>query len=155
MTTTRTDVCAMSPCQPHVVLVVAHRGMRNLIVELLRRDLGCWTVSVIDSVPEVDQSASSHPDIVIVDTADFAMVRRQLPSTFALARVVVIGPEPDPAYRQAAIHFGVGAWLSRDCIAEELCAALCSTLAIIDPDRNCTASGDFDTLTQPIPHTLL
>ncbi len=129
MTTTRADVCAASTCQPHVVLVVAHRAMRALIVELLQRDHGCWTVSAIGSVSELDDAASSQPDLVIVDTADFATVRRQLPPTFSLARVVVIGPEPDPAYRQAAILFGAGAWLSRDCIADELCATLCSALA--------------------------
>ena len=132
MTTTRAEVCAVSTSRPHVVLVVAHRAMRTLIVELLRRDQGSWTVSAVDSVSEIDHTALSHPDLVIVDTADFATVRRQLPPTFALARVVVIGPEPDPAYRQAAVHFGAGAWLSRDRIAEELCASLRSALACAD-----------------------
>ena len=131
MTTTRADVSTVSTRRPHVVLVVAHRAMRALIVELLRRDHACWTVSAIDSVSEID-AASSHPDLVVVDTADFATVRRQLPPTFTFARVVVIGPEPDPAYRQAAVHFGAGAWLSRDRIAEELCAALRSALACAD-----------------------
>ncbi len=125
----RADVCAASTYRPNVVLVVAHRAMRALIVELLQRDHGCWTVSAIGSLSELDDAASSQPDLVIVDTADVATVRRQLPPTFALARVVVIGPEPDPAYRQAAVHFGAGAWLSRDRIAEELCAVLCSALA--------------------------
>ncbi len=128
MTTTRGEVCAVSTRPPHVVLVVVHRAMRAFIVELLNRDLGCWTVSEIDSVSQISHDARLHPDLVIVDTADFATVRRQLPRTFALARVVVIGPEPDPAYRQAAVHFGAGAWLSRDCIADELCSALRSAL---------------------------
>ena len=128
MTTRRADVSTMSTRRPHVLLVVAHRAMRALIVELLQRDHACWTVSAIDSVSEIDHT-SSHLDLVIVDTADFATVRRQLPPTFSLARVVVIGPEPDPAYRHAAIHFGAGAWLSRDCIADELCATLCSAIA--------------------------
>ena len=130
MSTTRTDMCAASIPGTHVALVVAHRTMRALIVELLELDLGCWTVSAIRDVSEIDH-VSTPPDLVIVDTADFATVRRQLPPTFALARVVVIGPEPDPAYRQAAVQFGAGAWLSRDRIADELCSALRSALACV------------------------
>lgn len=129
MGTTRADVCALSTSRPQVALVVANRPMRALIVELLQRDQGCWTVAAIGSISEIDHAAPSHPDLVVVDTSDFTTVRRQLPPTFALPRVVVIGPEPDPAYRQAAVDFGAGAWLSRDCIAEELCAALRSALA--------------------------
>ncbi len=129
MTTTRADVYAVSAPRPHVGLVVAHRSLRALIIELLERDRGCWTVSAIGSVSEIGHDASLHPDLAIVDTAVIATVRRQLSPTFALARVVVIGPEPDPAYRQAAVRFGVGEWLSRDCIAEELCSALHSALA--------------------------
>ncbi len=140
MTTTRTDVCAVSSPRPHVAVVVAHHTMRALIVELLRRDLGSWTVSAIDGVSEIDHVAPPHPDLVIVDTADFDAVRRQLPATLALARVVVIGPEPDPAYREASVHFGAGAWLSRDRIAEELCPALCSTLACAT-ENNAVATG--------------
>lgn len=144
MTTTRADVCAVSSSRPHVVLVVAHRTMRALMVELLHRDHGCWTVSEIDSVSEIGHDASLHPDLVLVDTADFATIRGQLPPTFALARVVVIGPEPDPAYRHAALHDGAGEWLSRDFIAEELCPALRSALAYIAGSRAgpyCPATG--------------
>jgi len=129
MMRTRAEMCAVSTGPPHVVLVVAHHSMRDLIVELLHRDHRRWVVSAIDSVSDLDDTASSHPDLVIVDTADFAAVRRQLPATFAPARVVVIGPEPDPAYHKAALQCGAGAWLSRDRVAEELCDALRSTLA--------------------------
>ena len=103
--------------------------MREFIVELLHRERGAWSVSAVDSVSDLDRTASSHPDLVIVDTADFATCCGELPATFTLARVVVIGPEPDIAYRQDALHRGAGAWLSRDCVAEELCDALRSTLA--------------------------
>lgn len=69
MTTTGADVCAASSSRPHVVLVVAHCTMRALIVELLHRDHGCWTVSEIDSVSEIGHDASLHPDLVLVDIA--------------------------------------------------------------------------------------
>ena len=132
MTITGADVFAAPTPQPHVVLVVAHRAMRALIVELLHRDQDRWTVSTIDSVSEIGHDASLHPDLAIVDTADFATIRRHLPPSFAPAQIVVIGPDPDPAYRRAALSDGAGEWMSRDCIAEELCAALRSALAGAD-----------------------
>lgn len=107
-----------------VVVAVPHRAMRELIVELLNRDRDHWIVSAVESLSELDSNALSSPDLVIVDTADFAGCCRRLPATLALARVVVIGPEPDPAYRHAALHCGAGAWLSRERVAEELCDAL-------------------------------
>lgn len=115
--------------QPSVVVAVPHRAMRELIVELLTRDRDHWVVSAVDSVSELDGIEFSSPDLVIVDTADFAGCCRQLPANLALARVVVIGPEPDPAYRHAALHCGAGAWLSRERVAEELCDALRSAHA--------------------------
>ena len=115
--------------RPRVVVAVPHRAMRDFIVELLYRDRDHWAVSAVDDVSELDDSSSSHPDLVIVDTADFAGCCRRLPASMARARIVVIGPEPDPAYRGAALHCGAGAWLSRERVAEELCDALRSAHA--------------------------
>ena len=124
MTVTPAEVCNGRARRAQVVVAVAHRAMRELIVELLNRDQGRWAVSAIDGLSELPDIASPYPDLVIVDTADFAGCCHRLPATFALARVVVIGPEPDPAYRHAALHCGAGAWLSRERVAEELCDAL-------------------------------
>lgn len=115
--------------------------MRGLIVDLLERDGGRWVVSAIDSVSKLSDIAAPGPDLVVVDTADFAAVHQQLAlaAHFAIDRVVVIGPEPDPAYRQAAMSRGTGAWLSRERVGEDLCGALHSTLAHVrdsDPARD-------------------
>ena len=140
---TPAEVCAVPTGRPHVVVAVAHRAMRSLIVDLLDRDRdrdhGRWVVSAVDSVSELGDAASSHPDLVIVDTADFAGCCCHLPPSFALDRIVVIGPEPDPAYRQAALNRGAGGWLSRECVAEELCDALCS--ALVCSQRGVPADG--------------
>ena len=133
MTTTPADVGNDWAGRPHVVVIVAHRATRDFIVELLSRDEGCWSVTAVDTVSELDNIGSSSPGLVIVDTADFAACCRELPETFARARVVVIGPEPDPAYRHAALHGGAAAWLSREHIAEELCDALRLTHAATTP----------------------
>ncbi len=112
--------------RPHVVVAVAHYVMRALIVDLL--DRGFWAVSAVDSLSELGHVASAHPDLVIVDTGDFESCCRELPESLALNRLIVVGPEPDPAYRQAALSRGAGAWLSRDCVAEDLGDALRSAL---------------------------
>ena len=118
----------MSTGPVRVVVVVAHRGMRALIVDLLARDSGHWMVSTIDSVAELDRQTPNNPDLLVVDTADFDSCCRQLPVHFPIHHVVVIGPEPDLAYRQAALSRGAGAWLSRECVAGELHDCLCSAL---------------------------
>ena len=126
---TPVEVCNGRTGRSRVVVAVPHRAMREFIVELLNRDRDHWAVSAVDSVSELDDNPSAHPDLVIVDTADFAGCCRRLPATLALARIVVIGPGPDRAYRDAALHCGAGAWLSRERVAEELCDALRSAHA--------------------------
>lgn len=126
---TPVEVCNGWAGQPSVVVAVPHCGMRGLIVELLNLDRDQWVVSAVESVAELDGIALSSLDVVIVDTADFAGCCRRLPASLALARVVVIGPEPDPAYRHAALHCGAGAWLSRERVAEELGDAIRSAHA--------------------------
>ena len=116
----------------HVVLVVAHSAMRALIIDLLDRDGGRWTVTAVDSVAELADNTTVGPVLVVVDTADFAAVRRHLPSRLATTQVVVIGPEPDPAYRQAALSAGAAGWLSREHVAEELCDALRAAPACVN-----------------------
>ena len=121
---TPVEVCNGWAGRPRVVVAVPHRAMREFIVELLNRDRDQWAVAAVGSVSELDDNSSSYPDLVIVDIADFAGCCRRLPATLALARIVVIGPEPDRAYRDAALQCGAGAWLSREHVAEELCDAL-------------------------------
>lgn len=146
MTITPAKVCNGCAGRPHVVVVIAHRAMRELTVELLRGDHGRWTVSAVSSASEVDNDASTS-DLVVIDTADLDSVRRLLPATLALARVIVIGPEPDLAYRNAALQCGAGGWLSRDRIAEELCDGVCSTLADVRRSRRTTVEQRSESIT--------
>ena len=124
MTITLPEVGDASAYSPQVVVVVVHRMMRQFIVELLNRDHDSWAVSSVDGLADLDATTLSRADLVIVDTSDFLAVRHHLPAPFSVSRVVVIGPEPDPAYRRASLDGGAGGWLSRDRIAEELCNAL-------------------------------
>ena len=118
------DVCPVSAGRPQVVVAVAHRAMRALIVDLLAAEHGCWAVSAVAGMAGLVGAITTQPDLVVVDAADFAACCCGLLGSFPLDRVVVIGPEPDPAYRRATLDRGAGAWLSRDLVADELSAAL-------------------------------
>jgi len=112
-----------------VVVAVAHRGLLNLIVELLDRDDACWQVRALTDSSELAATmTAATPDLVVVDAADFPRCCRELLGTFPAARVVVIGPEPDPAYDHAARRAGAGAWLSRDRVGEDLGASMRAVL---------------------------
>lgn len=145
MTITPAEVCNGCPGRPHVVVVIAHRRMRELTVELLRGDRGRWAVSAVSSASEVDNDASTS-DLVVIDTADLASVRRTLPATLALARVIVISPEPDLAYRNAALRCGAGGWLSRDRVAEDLCDTVCATLADVRRSQRTSAEQPSESI---------
>ena len=124
MTTGPGNVCPVCAGRPQVVVAVAHRAMRALIVDLLAAEHGCWAVSAVAGMAGLVGAITTQPDLVVVDAADFAACCCGLLGSFPLDRVVVIGPEPDPAYRRATLDRGAGAWLSRDLVADELSAAL-------------------------------
>ena len=95
-----------------------------MIAEFLERDHECWcaTPTTLDGLHgEIEREC---PDVVIVDAADFPRCCRAEFGGFPAARVVVIGPEPDDAYRTAALRKGAGAWVSADAVGDELSAAL-------------------------------
>ena len=120
--------CAVCAHHPHIVVAVAHRGMRERIVDLLARDHGCWVVTPLGGLGGLDDVISSDPDLIIIDAADFAACWSGRVTSVPLHHVVVIGPEPDPAFRQAVLDRGAGAWLSRDLVGEELNGVLRSAL---------------------------
>ena len=113
--------CPVCAGTPSVAVAVAHRGLQKLIVELLERDHACWQVDAItDRADLAHRIAASPLDVVIVDASDFPRCCRELLGSFPAQRVVVIGPEPDPAYEHAARAGGAGAWLASDRVGEDL-----------------------------------
>jgi DNA-binding NarL/FixJ family response regulator len=121
--------CPVCTGAPSVIVAVAHRGLRRLIVELLERDHGCWKPDgVREPADLVGKLAAAQPDLVIVDARDFPRCSRELLGSFPAQQVVVIGPEPDPAYEHAARSGGAGAWLARDRVGEDLSACMRTAL---------------------------
>lgn len=121
--------CPVCTGAPSVVVAVGHRALRSLIVELLHRDHACWHVRALSDPATLGAVVTdAPPDLVIVDAGDFPRCCRDLLGAFSPSRVVVIGPEPDPAYEHAARRSGAGAWLSQERVGEDLSAAMRAAL---------------------------
>lgn len=120
MTDERCPVCGSCPL---VLIAIAHPAMRRMIVELLDREHGCWHACVLGG-PLQPVLGVPSPDLIIVDGVDFPRSCRELLPGYPANRIVVIGPEPDAAYRAAALCSGAGGWVARDDIADQLSATM-------------------------------
>lgn len=124
--TSRPDTgCPVCDGAPRVLVAIRHRGMRRLTADLLAREYHCWTGA--DAVPGTglaDRIGRDHPDLVVVDDADFPACLPAEPAGFPVGRVVVIAPEPDPGYRAHALGNGAGAWIPRERVSDELGPAM-------------------------------
>lgn len=114
---------------PTVLVAIRHPVMRRWTGELLASDHSCWVVGQPRTGEMLAEAIDrAHPDLVIVDSVDFPAccqaALRALPSD----RVVVIGPEPDRAYRSRALALAAGGWVSRDHVGEELSGAMRTAL---------------------------
>jgi DNA-binding NarL/FixJ family response regulator len=120
--------CPVCTGMPSVVVAVAHRALRQLIVELLDRDEARWRPRAAADQPDLAEAIREEaPDLVILDAAYFARFCDSVP-TFPPHRVIIIGPEPDAAYERAARRRGAGAWLCRDRVGEDLSSCMCRVL---------------------------
>ncbi len=129
---------APEPCPacdrvPTVLVAIRHTVMRRWTGELLAAEHGCWAV-VQPRTGEmlVDAINRSHPDLVIVDSVDFPACCQAALRALPSERVIVIGPEPDRAYRSRALALGAGGWVCRDHVGEELSGAMHAALACDD-----------------------
>jgi hypothetical protein len=103
---------------------MAHRALRHLVLELLEEDHVRWQLhEVADRCDLAAVVISAEPDLVVLADRDLSWCLEVLPN-FAPHRVVIIGPEPDPAYEHAARRAGVGAWLPSDRVAEDLIVSM-------------------------------
>ena len=97
--------------------------MRRLILELLDRETGCWGASLLSgALPGAVRELRPH--LLIVDGIDFPRLCGGELDGYRRDRIVVIGQEPDAAYRMAALRRGAGAWVARDDVADNLIAEM-------------------------------
>ena len=128
-----------------MLVAIAHPLMRALTLELLARDHACWRAKESDGRDLAGVMRSMNPDLVVIDTASFNECRgTRADHRFPSHRMVVIGPEPDAAYRVAALDVGAGGWVARDFVAEQLSNAMRAALGCTHGP--CPDDGHQDTL---------
>jgi DNA-binding NarL/FixJ family response regulator len=121
--------CPVCDRSPAVLVGIRHPVMRRWTIELLETEHGCWTVAQPRAGELlVDATERNHPELVVVDSADFPACCQAALDALPAGRVIVIGPEPDRAFRDQAIARGAGGWVCRDHIGEELSAAMRAAL---------------------------
>lgn len=124
------DSCPVCDACPQVLIAIAHPAMRRMILELLEREHGCWQPCLLDGdLPTAMRDLT--PDLVIIDGAAFPQCCSGQSDDFPPERIVVVGPEPDPAYRILALSDRAGGWVARDDVAEELSAEMRTALGCI------------------------
>jgi len=125
MVVPRPHPCPVCDGCPHVLVVMQHPTMLRFTRELLEREFGCWVATDVRTGDALaDTLDRIAPDLMIIDAAAFPACCRAALSHIARDRVIVIGPEPDPAYRAAALTGGAAGWLPRDRVGEELAAEM-------------------------------
>ncbi|MGH9036535.1 MAG: hypothetical protein ACRD0O_12300 [Acidimicrobiia bacterium] len=115
------EPCLVSDALPSIGVAISHPVMRDLVSELLRRDMA----SVLNADnPSLDGRLPGllavSPDLLVIDEVAFTAAFRSGLLPVARTKVIVVGPEPDPAYRESALTQGADAWVARDRLAEEL-----------------------------------
>lgn len=116
---------ALATGEARVLVAVRHPVMRRYAAELLEFDSAPW-VSAATSGTEMVASAiqTTQPDVLVVDAGDFPGCCQAARTSFPRDRVIVIGPEPDPSYGDAALANGAAACIPRDNLGEELVPTL-------------------------------
>lgn len=123
--TDRVEFCPVCDGEPRVLVVMEHPAMLRFTRELLERECGCRVATEVCTEPALSRALGGlTPDLLVIDAADFPTCCFVALAYIPRDRVVVIGPEPDPAYRDAALLNGAGGWLARDDVAEQLGAEM-------------------------------
>lgn len=127
--------CPVCDGEPRVLLVMRHPTMLRLTRDLLDREFGCWLRTEMQAGEMLAEILDREtPDLMIIDERDFPACCRDTLERYPRDRVIVIGPEPDPGYRAAAIANGAGAWLPRERVGDDLAGEMRRLLGCVhDP----------------------
>ena len=116
-----TEPCPVCDTQPRVLVVMRHPAMLRFTRQLLERECGCWVAAEVRSGPSLAAAIDElSPDLLVIDAADFPTCCLAALDHIPRERVIVIGPEPDDAYRDVALANGAGGWLTREDVADRL-----------------------------------
>lgn len=119
------EPCPVCDEAPTVLVAVRHPVMRRWTGELLASEHGCWTIAQPHRGELlVTAIHRTRPALVLVDSIDFPACCLAALGELPPGRVIVVGPEPDHAYRDAALGNGAAGWLARDEVADKLSAEM-------------------------------
>jgi DNA-binding NarL/FixJ family response regulator len=118
-----TGSCRICDGCPSVLVAISHPDMRRLTLDVLTREHGCWSAAPLQGELR-DALERLAPDLAVVDAAAFPACCNESSRSYPSCRVIVVGPEPDPAYREAALRLGAGGWVARDHIADDLTSTM-------------------------------
>jgi DNA-binding NarL/FixJ family response regulator len=106
---------------PRIVVAVLHPTMRRYVCDLIEQGCRCWLATTSPEPSALHEVVTSlHPDAIVIEASTFPQCCPDMADTFPVDHVVVVGPYPDDAYRDAAMQAGAGAWIPRDRLATEL-----------------------------------
>jgi DNA-binding NarL/FixJ family response regulator len=115
------ESCPVCDGEPRVLVVMRHPTMLRFTRQLLERECGCWVATAVRSGPSLARALDElTPDLLVIDAADFPACCLAALDHIPRDRVIVIGPELDPGYRDVALANGAGGWLAREEVADKL-----------------------------------
>lgn len=121
-----------------IALAINHPGMRSLVADLLVRELGCRIVSRdVHTGERVIDLTECDAELLVIDESAFSAARDRNTLPGRETAVIVVGPEPDPSYRDSALAAGAQAWLARDRVGDDL---LPETLRVLGANITATDS---------------
>lgn len=113
--------CPVCDGEPRVVVVMQHPAMLRFTRDMLERECGCWVATEVRTGPALAAALERlTPDLLVIDAIDFPACCLSALAHISRDRVIVIGPEPDPAYQEVALRGGAAGWLPRDDVADRL-----------------------------------
>lgn len=108
---------------PRFLVAMGHPTTRRYVCDLVEQHCRCW---IATASPEPALLAAAlddlRPDALIIEAATLNDAAAAL--TDQVTHIVVIGPQPDTAYRDLALEAGADAWVARDRVATDLVAVL-------------------------------
>ena len=127
--------CPVCDGQPRVLVAIQHPSMLRFTREFLERECGCGVATEAHTGPALAHAVDRIiPDLLIIAAADFPACCLSAITHVPRGRIIVIGPEPDPAYRSAAMRSGAGGWLAREAVGDHLGAEMRRVLGCLhDP----------------------
>lgn len=106
---------------PRIVVAMNHPTMRRYVCDLIERGCRCWLATATPDPSSLHEViANLHPDAIVLEASRFPQCCPDIGDTFPIRHIIVIGPYPDDAYRDAAHAAGAGAWIPRDHLSADL-----------------------------------